>query len=287
MQTLTKKIDFAIIIDVVKANPNGDPLDSNRPRVDFDGFGEISDVCLKRKIRDRAIDSNIPVFVVSAEKESDGCKSLHDRFDSFLKRGGKADIKSLCTEWFDVRTFGQVFAFKKKTKTNESTNDDSVSLPIRGPVTIQCATSIEPVSVSSMQITKSVNSETTESGKKSSDTMGTKHRIDRGIYVSYGAMSPQLAEKTGFTDADAELLKKLIIGLFNGDASSARPEGSMSVRYLIWWEQDASSQKYSSYKIHQSLRNILKSNKDVSYDNLTKNLSNVLDGLVPEIVEGR
>ncbi len=296
MSSLNKKIDFAIIMQVIKANPNGDPLDSNRPRVDFNGFGEISDVCLKRKIRDRAIDDGMPIFVVSAEKETDGCKSLHDRFDSYVKKGGATDALSLCKQWYDVRAFGQVFAFKSKEKSSkdkDSGKPAGVSIPVRGPVTIQCATSLEPVSVSSIQITKSVNSETTDDGKKSSDTMGMKHRIDKGTYVAFGAISPQLAEKTGFSYDDALVLKNLLKKLFDGDASSARPEGSMTVKYLIWWEQDSSNTVHSSYKVHQSLRQILTSSSSEDLEKilsdksvLQSKLDSAFTDLKPEISEG-
>ena len=299
MTVLDKKIDFALVIQVIKANPNGDPLDSNRPRVDFNGYGEISDVCLKRKIRDRAIDCGMPIFVVSSEKVTDGCKSLHDRFDFYVKNGGKCDPLSLCQQWFDVRAFGQVFAFKGKDKgskekgaKDKEAKEAGVSIPVRGPVTIQCATSLEPVSVSSIQITKSVNSETTDDGKKSSDTMGMKHRIDKGTYVAFGAISPQLSVKTGFSYDDAQTLKNLLIKLFDGDASSARPEGSMTVKYLIWWEQDSSNKVYSSFKVHQSLRDVLHS-AGADYDSLLteKNLfqsklESIITDLRPEIIEG-
>ena len=124
-------------------------------------------------------------------------------------------------KWLDVRSFGQLFAFK-------GTGADGVSIPIRGPVTIQSAFSIEPVSVTSTQITKSVSGEG-DGTKRGSDTMGMKHRVDKAIYVAYGAMNPQLAERTGFSNQDAETIKSVLPRIFEGDASSARPEGSMAV----------------------------------------------------------
>ena len=112
--------------------------------------------------------------------------------------------------------------------------------------------------------------------KKSSDTMGMKHRVDSGIYVAYGAMSPQLAERTGFSDADAEKIKTVLSQLFEGDASSARPEGSMQVLKLIWWEHNCKSGQYSSAKVHGSL----KVNADGSY------VLSPLDGLTPDAIDG-
>ena len=227
MSEFTNKIDFAVVFSVRNANPNGDPLNGNRPRETYDGFGEVSDVCLKRKIRNRMMDMGYPVFVQSDEKNVDGIKSLSERAGAApeLKEAGKDKEKYAAADskkWMDVRTFGQVFAFKSK-----GTEGDGVSVGVRGPVSIQTAVSVVPIDISSMQITKSVNSEPSE--KKSSDTMGMKHRVDFGMYVPYGSINHQLAEKTGFSDEDAEVIRQILVTLFENDASSARPEGSMEV----------------------------------------------------------
>lgn len=256
--SLSKKIDFALIIKVKNANPNGDPLNGNRPRTDFGGFGEITDVCLKRKLRDRLQDEGLAVFVQSDERKTDGMPSLQNRAysdefglgkDAFNTKKANKDetAKKACEKWFDVRAFGQVFAFGK------SEDAAGVSIPIRGPVTIQSAFSVEPVSITSTQITKSVSGEG-DGSKRGSDTMGMKHRIDEAIYVTYGAITPQLAGKTGFSDDDAAIIKKLLPKLFEGDASSARPEGSMQVVKVIWWEHNCPSGQYSSAKVHGSLK---------------------------------
>jgi CRISPR-associated protein Csd2 len=142
----------------------------------------------------------------------------------------------------DVRSFGQVFAFK----------GDDLSVGVRGPVSIHPAYSITPIDAESIQITKSVNSITGD--KKSSDTMGMKHTVPFGLYVTYGSINCQLAEKTGFTDADAELIKQSLATLFENDVSSARPDGSMEVVKLIWWRHDNKSGQYSSAKVHRSLK---------------------------------
>jgi len=251
MSVLTNKIDFAVVIAANKANPNGDPLNGNRPRENFDGYGEISDVCIKRKIRNRMIDLGYPVFVQSDDKNVDGYKSLSERADNCpeLKAAGKdkdAYAKAACEKWLDVRAFGQVFAFKSGGK------GEGVSVGVRGPVSVQTAVSVSPVDISSMQITKSVNSEPGE--KKSSDTMGMKHRVEFGLYVVYGSINRQLAEKTGFSDEDALVIKEALRTLFENDASSARPEGSMEVCKLIWWEHNCPSGQYSSAKVHRSLK---------------------------------
>jgi len=247
--SLTKKIDFAIIIGVKNANPNGDPLNGNRPRTNYDGLGEISDVCLKRKIRNRLLDMEEAILVQSDDYRKDQHRSIKDRYDSVSKdftktKNAEERAATACKTWFDVRAFGQVLA---------GVDDDHKSIAIRGPVSIQSAFSIEPVDVSSMQITKSVNLETNKKdpSQKGSDTMGMKHRIEHGVYVTYGSINRQLAEKTGFSDDDARALKQAILRTFENDESSARPAGSMEVLKLIWWEHNEKT--LSSAKVHRSL----------------------------------
>lgn len=294
--SLTKKIDFALILKVTNANPNGDPLNGNRPRADFQGFGEMTDVCLKRKIRDRLQDKKYPIFVQTNERKDDGMVSLKNRYDVFIKylkdsqnsieetKGENADkqksaknelkkdeiAKKACEKWLDVRSFGQVFAFSGK-------DEDGVSIAVRGPVTIHSAFSVEPINITSTQITKSVNGDGDSDVKKSSDTMGMKHRVDQGVYVAFGAMSPQLAERTGFSDGDAKKIKAVLTKLFEGDASSARPEGSMQVLKLIWWEHNSKAGQYSSAKVHGKLKEII--------EEKVKNKS--IDGLIGDITEGK
>lgn len=246
---LTKKIDFAIIIGVKHANPNGDPLNGNRPRTNYDGFGEISDVCIKRKIRNRLMDNGEAILVQSDDYRNDGCRSIKERYDTVAKefpktKSGEERAASACKTWFDVRAFGQVLA---------GVDDTNASIAIRGPVSIQSAFSLEPVDITSMQITKSVNLTTNKKdpSQKSGDTMGMKHRIERGVYVTFGSINRQLAEKTSFTDADAEILKNAMLQLFENDESSARPAGSMEVLKVIWWTH--TNCVLSSAKIHRSL----------------------------------
>lgn len=253
MSTLMNKIDFAVVISATNANPNGDPLNGNRPRENYEGYGEISDVCIKRKIRNRFQDMGEKVFVQSDDRSDDGFKSLKERADGCAELQAEISKKKnadrdkcsaiACRQWIDVRSFGQVFAFKGV----------EVSLGIRGPVSIHQAVSVSPVDIISMQITKSVNS---ESGKdsKASDTMGMKHRVEFGLYLVKGSINCQLAEKTGFSDKDAETLKEALITLFENDASSARPDGSLEVCKLYWWKHQEKTPAISSAKVHRSLK---------------------------------
>ena len=243
MITLDKKIDFVVFFTVKNANPNGDPLMGNMPRTDYDGYGEVSDVCIKRKIRNRMQDEGHDIFVQSLDRVTDGHKSLEARFNAEYEAKKKIDDEIVavesCKKWIDVRSFGQVMTFQKR------------SLGIRGPVSISLAKSLSPVDVVTMQITRSTNGMEAEIGKtRSSDTMGTKHYVDFGVYKCTGSINCYFSEKTGFTNEDAEVIKEALRTLFVNDISSARPEGSMEVKEIYWFTHPSKLGVASSAKIH-------------------------------------
>ena len=268
--TLTNKIDFAVIFYVEKANPNGDPLNGNRPRITYEGTGEVSDVCIKRKLRNRLLDMGQEIFVQSDDYKTDDCKSLKERAAKvFNDEAIKNKTKGLCDKWFDVRAFGQVFAYKGEKKGK------GLSIPVRGPVSVHPAFSLEPVDVVSTQITKSVSGEG-DGTKKASDTMGMKHRVEKGVYYFFGSMNPQLATKTGFTDEDANVIKEALPKLFENDESSARPAGSMEVLKVVWWQHNSPHGQASSAKVHKSVQISPEGNVKVEK----------IAGLEPEIIDG-
>lgn len=288
MTSLQYKIDFMGLIEVNRANPNGDPLSENMPRTDFEGYGEISDVALKRKIRNRLQDMGERIFVQSDERRDDNYASLRERAeaDEDLNKAAKnkdreAFAKRACELWIDTRAFGQVFAFKKGGDTK------GLSVGVRGPVSIREAVSQNIVTISHSQITKSVNSEGGEGGK-SSDTMGMKYRVDFGVYKFAGSINVQLSEKTGFSEADAEKIHEALKTLFENDASSARPEGSMVMKRLYWFKHNNKTGQYSSYAVHNSVNLKLKDDVEApsKFDDY-KIEETKLEGLTPEVyIEG-
>ena len=292
MSTLQNKIDFVALISVTMANANGDPLNGNRPRTDYDGFGEMSDVCIKRKIRNRMQDEGKYIFVQSADRRDnkyDKAKSLKERAESIpaLKEATKkkdADLfaKIACETWIDVRTFGQVFAFSSGTKEDK---EKGLSVGVRGPVSIHQATSVSPIEIQSIKITKSVNNEPGD--KKGSDTMGDKHFVRFGLYEIKGSINVQLAEKTGFSEEDADIVKECLRTLFVNDASSARPDGSMEVCKLYWFKHNCKNGQYSSAKVHRSIKVVQKEQNKMpsSVDDYEITVEE-LPGLTPEIIEG-
>jgi CRISPR-associated protein Csd2 len=282
---LSKKIDFAVIFKVENANPNGDPLNENIPRIVSDGKGEVTDVCIKRKIRNRLLEAKQPILVQSSDYKAKGDEyfCIKDRLegksgetpaevkDQATEKKKNNYVKRACKDWFDVRAFGQVIAWGK------------TSIGIRGPVSIQSAFSLDSIEPVSIQITKSVSN---EKAGKGSDTMGMKHRIKQAIYVFYGAMNPQLAERTGFSDEDANAIKEIMPKLFENDASSARPEGSMKILKVIWFKHNSSSGQYSSAKVHSSVE-IDKNNGDIKNEEaLKKGTEDSINGLKAEIIPG-
>lgn len=255
MSSLKNKIDFVMLFTVNNANPNGDPLMGNMPRTDYEGYGEVSDVCIKRKIRNRMQDLKQDIFVQSGDRIKDGHNSLEARFDAHFDRKKKIPdatvAKDSCKKWMDVRSFGQVMTFQKR------------ALGIRGPVSISLAKSLNPVDVITLQITRSTNGMRAEEGKaRSSDTMGNKHYVEFGTYKLTGSINCYFAEKTGFTDEDADIIKEALRTLFVNDMSSARPEGSMEVKKVYWFKHPNKLGIASSAKIHRLIQTDIKPDID-------------------------
>lgn len=278
MSKFENKVDFVALISANNANSNGDPLNGNRPRTDYNGFGEISDVCIKRKIRNRMQDMGNEIFVKSDDRADDGYICLKDRAKCLSSIKSQADFaKEACEKWLDVRTFGQVFAFK---------GFNCASVGIRGPVSIHQAVSVDPVEIYSMQITKSVSGERKNENERGSDTMGMKHFVRFGLYEIKGSINVQLAEKTGFSAEDAQTVKECLKTLFCNDASSARPDGSMEVVKLIWWKHNCKDGQYSSAKVHRSVKiNLCDGVTVPSCIDDYKITVDPLDGLSAEIID--
>ena len=274
---INNRIDFAIIISVNDANPNGDPVNGNRPRQTYDGYGEISDVCLKRKIRNRFFAMGHDILIRIPEQQNDGFSSTANRIKKTIgdapvkpKDNYASFVQDATQKWIDVRAFGQVFPIKGEG-----------SIPIRGPVSVQSAKSLDVIDPVEVIITKSENyNDAPGASQKARDTMGSRHKTS-GIYVTYGGIYPQLAEKTNFSYEDAMVLKEVMRSLFLGDESAARPAGSMRVEKLFWWEHASFNGNCSPLTVHRSLN--VQSQSDFPYYNFSVNqLANVS----LEIIEG-
>lgn len=234
---IENRYDFVMIFDVENGNPNGDPDAGNSPRVDAEtGYGYVTDVCLKRKIRNyvELLKEGEPGYNILIKPD----RPLNSKFTEAyvaegLETGKKGDKKDdvikardyMCKNYFDVRTFGAVM----------STGDDPCGI-VRGPVQLTFARSVSPVFVEDIAITRQAR--TTEDRQKTGETeIGRKSFIPYGLYRSEGYISAALAQKiTQLSEEDVELLWNAIINMFEIDHSAAR--GKMCMRKLYIFKHD-------------------------------------------------
>ncbi len=242
------KVDFMALISVYNANPNGDPLNGGRPRTDSMGYGIISDVCLKRKLRNRLMAEKVPIFVSPPEHQKD---SLEHRAGAITVSTKEGYIREACKKWYDVRAFGQVFSFAGRRGCSS----------VRGPVTIQHAFSVDPIVIEELPITRCINGAARQG--RSSDTLGFRSYVRYGLYVMKGSVCAGLAQKTGFTEQDCIRLRNVMRDIFNGDASSSRPDGSMVLERLYWWNHHTPAGDYPSAKVFESVQ--IHKREDVDY----------------------
>lgn len=234
-ELLNHRYDFVMLFDVENGNPNGDPDAGNSPRVDAEtGFGYVTDVCLKRKIRNY-VDLYMETCEESDERKN-ACgilikqdKALNRKFTDAHEalKEMQADTKGIdpqvqardymCSHYFDVRTFGAVM----------STGENPCGI-VRGPVQINFARSLSPVNVEDVTITRMAR--TKEDEKEQYGQMGKKSVVPYGLYRAEGYVSAALAKKTGMTEEDLSLLWDAIINMFEHDHSAAR--GKMCMRKL-------------------------------------------------------
>lgn len=228
------RYDFVYMFDVKDANPNGDPDAGNLPRVDPEtGHGLVTDVCLKRKVRNYAALRGQRVYFTEGavlntlHKEAYAALNLKPEPKKLPRDAAKAMALTdfMCKNFYDIRTFGAVMS----TEVNCG--------QVRGPVQLSFARSIEPIIASEHSITRS--SVTKEEDREKERTMGRKFTVPYGLYRAHGFVNPFLADKTGFDEEkDLELLWDALIDAFQFDQSAARPAGSMASRKLIVFRHD-------------------------------------------------
>jgi CRISPR-associated protein Csd2 len=227
------RYDFLYLFDCADANPNGDPDAGNLPRVDAEtGQGLVTDVCLKRKIRNfvQTAASDQRIYFQEGAVHNQQHAEAYEAEGLDPKKKAKAPEKEKAKEWmcrnyYDIRTFGAVMS----TEVNCG--------QVRGPVQLSFARSVDPIVSSEHAITRS--SVTNEKDIEKERTMGRKFTVPYGLYVAKGFVNPFLADQTGFSDDDVELLFKALENAFQFDQSAARPAGSMNARKLIVFKHDS------------------------------------------------
>ncbi len=255
------RYDFVVLFDVINGNPNGDPDAGNMPRVDPEtGLGLVTDVCLKRKIRNYVeaakeneegyriyIKENVPLE--RSDKEALTYNGVDD-IEAFKKEDDKADEKIrdfMCKNFFDIRTFGAVMTTFRKGKGKGKGNLNCGQ--VRGPVQLGFAQSIDPIAPQEITITR-VTITTVKDAQNKKTEMGRKYIVPYGLYRVEGYISANLARKTThFSEEDLELLWQAIINMFENDHSAAR--GNMAVRELIVFKHESELGNAPSYKLFE------------------------------------
>jgi CRISPR-associated protein Csd2 len=241
MTAITHRYEFVYLFDVTNGNPNGDPDAGNLPRLDPEtNCGLVTDVALKRKIRnfvtlDKDGEPGFAIYMQEKAVLNNQHKQAYDALEIKPedKRLPKDEAKAreitawMCANFFDVRTFGAVMT----TGINAG--------QVRGPVQLAFATSVEPVLPLEISITRMAVTTEKEAEAQSGDnrTMGRKHILPYGLYRTHGYISAKLAERTGFSEDDLQLLWRALINMFEHDRSAAR--GEMAARKLIVFKHDS------------------------------------------------
>ena len=246
MENLKNRIDFVYIFDVQNGNPNGDPDAANAPRVDAeDMHGIVTDVCLKRKVRNyvqtivaeddkNEFQEGYDIFVKDKAVLDALVEKIYD-YESVKKIKDKDKKKEeakklLCTNYFDIRTFGQVIATSGKQDQ------------VRGPIQLTFARSVDeitprPLSITRCAVTKEEKNTETDDVRQKERTMGRKNIVPYGLYVCYGFISANLAKQTDFSEKDLALFWDALKNMFDVDRSAAR--GLMSAQKLIVFKHDS------------------------------------------------
>ena len=257
-EPIRNRYDFVILFDVENGNPNGDPDAGNMPRVDPEtGYGLVTDVCLKRKIRNyvETLKEDAPGYRIYIK---DGVPLNRSDNEAIAALGIDGDLKAakkstpdidrklrdwMCQNFFDIRTFGAVMTtFVKGALTCGQ---------VRGPVQLGFARSVDPIVPQEVTITRVAITTEADAEKKGTE-MGRKHIVPYGLYRAEGFVSANLARKTtGFSDEDLQLLWQAILNMFENDHSAAR--GKMAVRELIIFKHDSELGNAPSYKLFDAV----------------------------------
>jgi CRISPR-associated protein Csd2 len=247
---MNNRYDFVYLFDCKDGNPNGDPDAANSPRIDpQDMRGLVSDVCIKRKIRNFALlakerAAGYDIFVQQGSVLNEAIQKAHTELghdvDGKKKTADRKQVQSaraeMCKRYFDVRTFGAVMS----TGSNAG--------QVRGPVQISFSRSIDPILPLDLSITRMAATESKDADAPN-QTMGRKNLIPYGLYCCQGYISAHLARETGFNDADLELLRQSLTQMFDHDRSASR--GTMAPQKLIVFKHDSALGNAPAHKLFE------------------------------------
>ncbi|MEI7695800.1 MAG: type I-C CRISPR-associated protein Cas7/Csd2 [Chlorobium sp.] len=241
MSNLEKRYDFVLLFDVKDGNPNGDPDAGNLPRMDAEtGMGLVTDVCLKRKVRNYVQLSGQDIFIKEKGVLNTLINEAHEQEAVKSKEKGEkteAARKWMCSKYYDIRTFGAVMSTGKNAGQ------------VRGPVQLTFARSIEPIVALEHSITRMAVATEAEAEKQSGDnrTMGRKYTVPYGLYRAHGFVSAHLANQTGFSEEDLNMFWDSLLNMFEHDRSAAR--GMMATRGLYVFEHSTALGNAPAYSL--------------------------------------
>ena len=289
-EVIKNRHEFVILFDIENGNPNGDPDAGNMPRIDPEtGYGLITDVCLKRKIRNyvETVKEDEPGYSIYIKEDVPLNRSDNKAFEylgvnektvkELKKKDPDADLKIrdfMCRNFYDIRTFGAVITTFVKASLNCG--------QVRGPVQLGFARSIDPIVSQEVTITR-VAITTEKDAENKSTEMGRKNIVPYALYRVEGYISANLARKvTGFSEDDLELLWEAIINMFENDHSAAR--GKMAVRELIVFKHSKELGDCPAYKLFDSVE--VKRKEEVVYPRKYQDYTiNICEDMIPDTVE--
>lgn len=289
-EVIKNRHEFVILFDIENGNPNGDPDAGNMPRIDPEtGYGLITDVCLKRKIRNyvETVKEDEPGYSIYIKEDVPLNRSDNKAFEylgvnektvkELKKKDPDADLKIrefMCRNFYDIRTFGAVMTTFVKASLNCG--------QVRGPVQLGFARSIDPIVSQEVTITR-VAITTEKDAENKSTEMGRKNIVPYALYRVEGYISANLARKvTGFSEDDLELLWEAIINMFENDHSAAR--GKMAVRELIVFKHSKELGDCPAYKLFDSVE--VKRKEEVVYPRKYQDYTiNICEDMIPDTVE--
>lgn len=289
-EVIKNRYEFVILFDVENGNPNGDPDAGNMPRIDPEtGYGLVTDVCLKRKIRNyiEIVKEDEQGYGIYIKEDVPLNRSDNKAFEDLgvnektvkdlKKKDPGADLKIrdfMCKNFYDIRTFGAVMTTFVKASLNCG--------QVRGPVQIGFARSIDPIVSQEVTITR-VAITTEKDAENKSTEMGRKNIVPYALYRAEGYISANLARKvTGFSEDDLELLWDAIINMFENDHSAAR--GKMAVRELIVFKHSKELGDCPAYKLFDSVE--VKRKEEVVYPRKYQDYTiNICEDMIPDTVE--
>ena len=296
-EAIKNRYEFVVLFDVENGNPNGDPDSGNMPRIDPEsGLGLVTDVCLKRKIRNYVetvkedakgykiyIKEDVPLNRCDREAcESLGITETEDKkvteaLKKLKKSDKDVDIKLrdyMCDNFYDIRTFGAVMTTFVKASLNCG--------QVRGPVQLGFARSIDPIVSQEVTITR-VAITTEKDAENKSTEMGRKNIVPYGLYRVEGYISANLARKvTGFSEEDLDLLWEAIINMFENDHSAAR--GKMAVRELIVFKHSKELGDCPAYKLFDAVE--VRKKEEIEYPRKYQDYTvQIHEEMIPDSVE--